>query len=122
MLQARDRGRAAENDADIRYGIREESVLMWFGRMAIPANAPHPENAHRFIDHVMRPDVIARIPNHVFDASAAAWPHFDPGLIGDLASARRCAGKSLRGRPLPADGARIRQRMTGPRPECPLTA
>ena len=85
MLQARDRSRAAGNDGEIRYVIPEDGALMWFDMMAIPADAPHPENAHRLIDYVMRPEVIARISNHVLyaNANAAARPHLDPELIAD---------------------------------------
>ncbi len=85
MLQARDRSRAAGNDGEIRYVIPEEGALMWFDMMAIPVDAPQPENAHRLIDYLMRPDVIARISNHVFyaNANAAARPHLDPELSGD---------------------------------------
>ena len=29
--------------------------------LAIPADAPHPENAHRLIDYLLRPDVLAKV-------------------------------------------------------------
>ena len=85
MLQARDRGRAAGNADDIRYVVPAEGAVMWFDLMAIPADAPHPEHAHRLIDYVLRPDVIAAISNHVFyaNANAAARPYLDPELIAD---------------------------------------
>ena len=85
MLQARARSLEAGNDAEIRYAIPEEGALMWIDMMAIPADAPNPEHAHRFINYVMRPDVIAAISNHVFyaNANAAAWPHLDTGLIAE---------------------------------------
>ena len=85
MLQARARGLEAGNDAEIRYAIPEEGALMWIDIMGIPADAPNPEHAHRFINYVMRPDVIAAISNHVFYANANvdAWPHRDAGLIAE---------------------------------------
>ena len=33
--------------------------------MAIPASAKHPDNAHLFIDFILRPEVIAAITNAV---------------------------------------------------------
>ena len=60
---------------------------MWFDLMAIPADAPRPGSAHRFIDYLMRPEVIARVCNHVFyaNANAAAARHLDPALASDQA-------------------------------------
>ena len=85
MLQARARSLEAGNDAEIRYVIPEEGALMWIDMMAIPADSPNPEHAHRFINYIMRPDVIAEISNHVFyaNANAAAWPHLDAELIAE---------------------------------------
>ncbi len=69
VLQARDR--AAEADAGVRveYAIPEEGALMWFDQMAIPADAPHPENAHMFINYMMNPEVIAKASNYVYYAN-----------------------------------------------------
>ena len=85
MLQARERSLEAGSDAEIRYVFPEEGALMWIDMMAIPADAPSPEHAHRFINYVMRPDVIAEIFNHVFyaNANAAARPHLDAELIAE---------------------------------------
>ena len=33
--------------------------------LGIPADAPHPDNAHRFIDYMLRPEVAAAISNSV---------------------------------------------------------
>ena len=55
VLQARDR--AAEADAGVRveYSIPKEGAQMWFDQMAIPADAPHPENAQIFINYIQNP-------------------------------------------------------------------
>jgi len=37
--------------------------------MAIPADAAHPENAHLFIDYILRPEVNAGLTNKVFYAN-----------------------------------------------------
>ena len=38
--------------------------------MAIPADAPHPDNAHAFLDFMMRPDVVGPITDEVGYANA----------------------------------------------------
>ncbi|MDE2722301.1 MAG: spermidine/putrescine ABC transporter substrate-binding protein PotF, partial [Gemmatimonadota bacterium] len=45
--------------------------------LAIPADAPHPENAHLFIDYILEPEVAAAITNYVFyaNANSASLPH-----------------------------------------------
>lgn len=85
MLQARDRARKAGGGNEIAYVIPDEGAQMWFDMMAIPAGAPRPRNAHRFIDYMMRPEVIAKASNHVFYANgnAAATAHLDPELLRD---------------------------------------
>ena len=85
VLQARQRASEAGNDIRIVYAIPDEGAQMWFDMMAIPADAPHPANAHRFIDYLMRPEVIAKASNHVFFANgnAAATAHLNPELLAD---------------------------------------
>ncbi|WP_417307485.1 polyamine ABC transporter substrate-binding protein [Devosia sp.] len=62
---------AAEADAgvEIAYVIPEEGAVKWFDLFAIPADAPHPENAHAFIDYMLRADVAAANTNYVYYAS-----------------------------------------------------
>src|SRR5690606_8123419 len=56
----------AARTVEVGYGIPKEGTIIWFDLMAIPADAPHPENAHRFIDFILRPEVVAEISNEVF--------------------------------------------------------
>jgi putrescine transport system substrate-binding protein len=70
VLQARDRAAEAGKELDIRYVIPREGALMWFDTLAIPADAAHPENAHAFIDYLLRPDVAAANSNYVNYATA----------------------------------------------------
>jgi spermidine/putrescine-binding protein len=53
--------------------------------LAIPADAPHPDEAHAFIDFLMRADVAARNANYVGQATinAAALPMIDTVLRND---------------------------------------
>ena len=70
MLIARDRANEADNGVEIKYVIPKEGAVMWFDSLAIPADAPHPDNAHQFINYMMRPEVIAAVSNYVFYANA----------------------------------------------------
>jgi spermidine/putrescine-binding protein len=70
VLQARDRAEEAANDVEIGYSIPKEGAILWFDVMAIPTDAPHPDNAHAFIDFLLRPEVIADVTNYVSYANA----------------------------------------------------
>jgi putrescine transport system substrate-binding protein len=65
VVQARDRAREAGNEVHIGFRIPQERVQMAVDMLGIPADAPHPDNALRFIDYILRPAVIADITNHV---------------------------------------------------------
>ncbi|SDT90086.1 polyamine ABC transporter substrate-binding protein [Stappia sp. ES.058] len=69
VLQARDRAAEADNGVTVSYAIPKEGAMMWFDNMAIPADAPHTEEAHVFLDYIMRPDVVAKATNYVFYAN-----------------------------------------------------
>src|SRR5262245_55880397 len=81
--------RAAEAgiEIDLAYTVPREGSIFWFDGFFIPADAPHPENAHRFIDFVLRPDVFAKITNQTRYANAvpAARPFEDPEIVADPA-------------------------------------
>ena len=65
IIQARDRGAAAEVPVKIAYAIPKEGSFLWFDMVAIPADAPHPGNAHAFLNYLMEPEVIAKISNQI---------------------------------------------------------
>ncbi len=70
VFQARDRADEADNGVSISYTIPKEGALQWFDMLAIPADAKHPENAHKFINFVMDAQITADITNYVWYASA----------------------------------------------------
>lgn len=70
ILQARDRADEAGAGVEVVYTIPKEGAVIWFDMMAIPADAPHAENAHVLIDYLMRPQVAADISNYVWYANA----------------------------------------------------
>lgn len=85
VLQAQDRAEEAGKEAEIEYSIPREGALMWFDTLAIPADAPHPGNAHAFIDYLMKPEVAAANSNFVYyaNANAAATPLVEEELRSD---------------------------------------
>jgi putrescine transport system substrate-binding protein len=65
ITQARDRGAAAAAPVRVAYAIPKEGTFIWFDTAAMPADAPHPGNAHAFLNYLMEPEVIARVSNHI---------------------------------------------------------
>ena len=70
VLQAADRASESGNGVQIEYKIPKEGTLMWFDMLAIPADAPNPGNAHKFLNYILKPEVIAEISNKVNFANA----------------------------------------------------
>jgi putrescine transport system substrate-binding protein len=85
ILQARNRATEAKNGVNIGYSIPKEGALIWLDSFAIPADAPHPENAHKFIDFMLRPDIAARNSNYVAYANGnrASQEKLDEAVIKD---------------------------------------
>ncbi|GGD30047.1 polyamine ABC transporter substrate-binding protein [Aureimonas glaciei] len=65
IFQAKARAAEAGQGVEISYRIPKEGALMWFDQMAIPADAPHVDNALTFINYMMRPEVIAKATDYV---------------------------------------------------------
>ncbi len=79
VLQAQGRAEEAGQGVNVGYSIPSEGTLVWFDVMAIPADAPHPDAAHKFIDFVLQGDTAAGISNYVYYAvpNVAAMPLLD---------------------------------------------
>ncbi len=56
---------AQQEGADIRYIYPKEGVIIWADSLAIPKNAPNIDNAHRFIDFLLRPEIAKAISEEV---------------------------------------------------------
>jgi putrescine transport system substrate-binding protein len=65
ILQAASRAEESKTGQKIVYSIPKEGTIMWFDNYAIPKDAPHPGNAHLFINYMLRPEVIAAVTNYV---------------------------------------------------------
>jgi putrescine transport system substrate-binding protein len=72
---------------EIGYTIPKEGALKWFDLFAIPADAPHVDNAHAFINFMLRPDIAAANTNYVYYASGngAALELIDDAVKNDPA-------------------------------------
>lgn len=70
---------------NIQYNIAKEGAIMFFDMLAIPADAQHPGNAHKFLDFLMDKAVAAKNTNFVRYASpnAAAFDAIDKDITGD---------------------------------------
>ena len=64
-MLARSRAIESSNGVKIRYFVPREGGLIGADMMSIPADAPHPRNAHLWMNYLMRPDVMAGITNAV---------------------------------------------------------
>jgi putrescine transport system substrate-binding protein len=82
VLQARDRGASAAKPVRIAYAIPKEGAINYFDMLAIPADAPHPGNAHAFLNFMMDPAVIAKVTNKVrfANGNAASLPLIEEAL------------------------------------------
>jgi putrescine transport system substrate-binding protein len=65
IVQAKTRAEEAKNGVNIDFIIPKEGTYMWFDNLAIPKDAKHVEEAHAFINYLMRPEVIAKASNFV---------------------------------------------------------
>lgn len=65
VFQAAARADEAGKNIDIAYSIPKEGGNLWFDMLAIPADARNADEAHAFIDFLLRPDVIAAVSDYV---------------------------------------------------------
>ena len=85
VIQARNRAREAESPVEIAFRVPREGAQMSIDMLGIPADAPHPDNAHAFINYILRPEVIAAITNAVSypNPNLAATPFVDAEIRDD---------------------------------------
>lgn len=70
ILQSRDRANEAGNGVKIGYEIPKEGALVFFDTFAIPKDAEHVDEAHQFLNFILKPEVAAQVTNDVNFASA----------------------------------------------------
>ncbi|MDC8759578.1 polyamine ABC transporter substrate-binding protein [Janthinobacterium fluminis] len=69
---ARQRALDARNGNNITALVPKTGATLVFDTMAIPVDAPHPHNAHLWMNYIMRPEVHASLTNKVFYANPNA--------------------------------------------------
>jgi len=85
ILMAKQRAIDAGQGVEIALSVPKDGTIIWFDNYAIPADAPHPDNAHAFINYMMRPEVAAANSNlvHYANGNAASVALLDPAVRDD---------------------------------------
>src|SRR5690606_23633824 len=87
VFQARDRAAEADQGVVVDYVVPKEGAEMWFDQMAIPADAKHLDEAHAFLNYIMKPEVIAKASNYVYYANGnkASQAFIEKDILDDPA-------------------------------------
>ena len=82
---ARQRAIDGKTGQNIQALIPKSGGILFFDVMVIPADAPHPGNAHKFINYILKPEVHASITNKVFYANPnlASRPFVKPEVANN---------------------------------------
>lgn len=90
---ARRRAEAAGIHLDLAFTIPKEGANIWYDAWLIPAGAPHPENAYRFLNYMLDPKVIAQttMDIHYGNDNAAARAYLPRAILDDPAIYPRAA-------------------------------
>ena len=81
------RAKDAGIDIELRYVVPTEGAPLWVDGMYIPVDAPHSDNAYKFINFLLRGDVAAEVAEEVEYANAnrASWEFLDEEALGNPA-------------------------------------
>jgi putrescine transport system substrate-binding protein len=84
---AKDRSKKAKQPQNLEVLLPRSGALLFFDTMAIPKDAKHPDNAHKWINYILRPEVHAALTNSVFYANPnkEARKFVKPQLANDKA-------------------------------------
>jgi len=82
---AKNRAIEGKTGQKIEALLPKSGGLLFFDTMVIPADAPHPGNAHKFINYILKPEVHAAITNKVYYANPnkASRPFIKPEVAND---------------------------------------
>ncbi len=81
------RARAAGLPLQLRFTVPKEGANGAYDALLIPADAPDPQAAHRFLNYMLEPRVMADVTNaiHYANNNAAATPFVDAAIREDPA-------------------------------------
>jgi putrescine transport system substrate-binding protein len=73
--------------AHLVFVLPKEGSNITYNALLIPASAPHPQAAHKFLNFILEPEVIAEITNdiHYGNDNLAARPFVNPEILRDPA-------------------------------------
>jgi len=79
------RARATHVDVPLAFTIPREGASVDYDAWVMPAGAPHPAAAHRFINYMLEPRVVAAVTNvtHYGNNNRDADPYVDPSILAD---------------------------------------
>jgi putrescine transport system substrate-binding protein len=84
VKQAQKRAEEAKSGIEIGYSIPKEGAQLWFDNLAIPKDAPDPEEAHELINYLLKPEVAAKNTNYVWYANGdTPSQYIDPAILND---------------------------------------
>jgi putrescine transport system substrate-binding protein len=84
VKQAQKRAAEAKGGVEIAYSIPREGAQLWFDNLAIPKDAPHPQEALALIDYLIKPEVAAKNTNYVSYANGDLPSQFiDKSILDD---------------------------------------
>ena len=83
VKQAQRRAAEAKGGFDIVYSIPKEGAQLWFDNLAIPRDAPHPQEALALINYLIKPEVAAKNTNYVSYANGDSPSQYIDKLILD---------------------------------------
>jgi putrescine transport system substrate-binding protein len=85
IKQSQKRAIEAKNGIEIGYAIPKEGAQMFFDNLSIPKDASHVDEAHAFIDYLLRPDIAAKNSNLVAYANGnlASQKFIDKTILDD---------------------------------------
>lgn len=67
---AKSRAEEAGVKLNLEYHVPKTGSPAWIDTFVIPADAAHPENAHKFLDYMMQPEVVAKCTDFTNYANA----------------------------------------------------
>jgi len=84
VKQAQRRAADAKTGIEIGYSIPKEGAQLWFDTLAVPKDAPDPEEAHELINYLIKPEAAAKNTNYVWYANGDTPSQFiDKAILDD---------------------------------------
>jgi putrescine transport system substrate-binding protein len=85
VKQAQKRAAEAKGAVAIAYSIPKEGAQLWFDNLAVPKDAPHPDEAHALIDYLLKAEVAAKNTNFLSYANGnlTSQKFIDQAILDD---------------------------------------